>query len=280
MVNIKEEAKKFIIDSVGNFLKNKKPPDTFQPLQLIFPEERYTRSIFGGLETSLGTKLWVYLAKHLAKKNQFEILDENDFNLSVPILPQSIENLVNDFNRERLEKKNSLSELKSKLITEIEKINNIKEIGTKQITKSEGVDMWFRKNKREYMYESKTVQINTGGGIEFSKKMCRWHAYRLCQDPQVDLETAVVFPYDPLKGAFFTKMKGRISPLVEGEDAKMGDQFWDFISGQNNTIKKIESAFKEIKKTGELKKYKKIFHLSKKKKKKKKMKKNSFKLSK
>ena len=86
-----------------------------------------------------------------------------------------------------LKKKNSLSELKSKLITEIEKINNIKEIGTKQITKSEGVDMWFRKNKREYMYESKTVQINTGGGIEFSKKMCRWHAYRLCQDPQVDL---------------------------------------------------------------------------------------------
>ena len=34
-----------------------------------------------------------------AKKNQFEILDVKGFNSKVPVLPQNIENLVNDFNR-------------------------------------------------------------------------------------------------------------------------------------------------------------------------------------
>ena len=264
MINIKQEAQKFILDSVGNYLKKKEPPDTFTPLQLIFPEERYTHSVMLGLMTSLGEKLWVNLAKHLAKKNQFEILDVKGFNSKVPVLPQNIENLVNDFNRKRLETKNSLNELKSKLIEEITKTNNVKEITTQKITKSEGVDMWFKKNQKEYMYESKTVQVNTGGGIEFSKKMCKWHAYRLLQDSKADLETAVIFPYDPFKGKFFDKLKGRISPLIEGEDAKMGDQFWDFISGQKSTTKKIEEAFKEIKKSGKLNKYKKKFHFKKK----------------
>jgi len=68
MVNIKEEAKKFIIDSVGNFLKNKKPPDTFQPLQLIFPEERYTRSYIWRFRNFFGYETVGIFSQALSKK--------------------------------------------------------------------------------------------------------------------------------------------------------------------------------------------------------------------
>ena len=47
-----------------------------QVLDYIFPKERRIRAIIGGLETSLGTKLWEQLAKLLASENGFEVLDE------------------------------------------------------------------------------------------------------------------------------------------------------------------------------------------------------------
>ena len=76
---IKKEIKLAIKDSLQNFFRGKEVK-VVHPLDLIFPKERRIRSLIGGLETSLGTRVWEPIAKTLAKNNGYTVLDEKEFN--------------------------------------------------------------------------------------------------------------------------------------------------------------------------------------------------------
>ena len=68
-MNYKDEIKHTISKSIESFFLNKKVTVS-HPLDLIFPKERRIRSLIGGLETSLGTKVWEPLAKMFAQNNE------------------------------------------------------------------------------------------------------------------------------------------------------------------------------------------------------------------
>ena len=48
-------------------------------------------------------------------------------------------------------------------------------------------------------------------------------------------------------GKFWEKEGGKISPMINGEDALLG-KFWDLITGQKNSMKEIIKAFHDLKK--------------------------------
>ena len=73
------------------------------------------------------------------------------------------------------------------------------------------------------------------------------------------INIACVFPYDPHNGKFWEKEGGKISPMINGEDALLGNQFWDLITGQKNSMKEIIKAFHDLKKDKELNKIKSKF---------------------
>ena len=253
-INVKSIAKKLIKKRIKEFFKKKKKL-SFSPLGLIFPKERYTHSKMTGLMTSFGEKFWESLALDLAKKNKFIIKNKSDFHDKIPILDTEVISTVNVFQNDRLEKKSSIKDLSDQL-----KKISLKDLNTfKKIPKGEGVDIWLEKNNIEYMYDIKTVQVNAGTGPKISRNMCNWHAYRIAQKKDVNLVTACVFPYDPHKGKFWEKEGGKIAPMIKGEDALLGDQFWNFISGQNNTMREIIKAFEELKKDKSLNKLKSKF---------------------
>ena len=256
MVKVKDLTKELIILKISEYLDKKKPPDTVTPLDHIFPKERYIHSIIQGLVTSLGTQLWENLAKLLAEKNGFVVLDHKNFNNAVPSpIPAQIFKLINSFNAKRLSSGTSLDSLK----TQIKNIiidENIKVTGSETIEKGTGIDLWLRKDDKEYMYDLKTVQINAGGGVKFSLNLCHWHAYRLLQDQSVHLSTHITFPYNPFPGDFWSRTKGVVSPLIPGEDALVADEFWNFISGEEDSTSKIFGAFKEVGDSKILEKYK------------------------
>ena len=85
-MNIEEKIKLLITNSISSYL-NGDLVFASQVLDHIFPRERRIRSIIGGLETSLGTKLWENLAKLLASENGFEVLDEMEFNKIWKVYP-------------------------------------------------------------------------------------------------------------------------------------------------------------------------------------------------
>ena len=243
-INVKLIAKNLIKRRIEEFFRKKKKL-SFSPLGEIFPVERYTHSKMTGLMTSFGEKFWESLALDLAKKNNFIVRDKKEFHNNIPILEEEINSIVNQFQNSRLEKKSSLSELVTELKKKLVKNKNTEKV--KKIPKGEGVDIWLEKENIEYMYDIKTVQVNAGTGPKISRNMCNWIAYRLEQKNDVNLITACVFPYDPHDGSFWEKEGGKIAPMKRGEDALLAGEFWDFISGQKNTMKNIIDAFKELK---------------------------------
>ena len=57
------------------FFGKKKIPTEHILLKHVFPEDYMIRSAIGGLETSLGTRLWEALATEIARRNGFTIHD-------------------------------------------------------------------------------------------------------------------------------------------------------------------------------------------------------------
>ena len=263
-INVKNKTKEIVIEQIEKYLSNKEFPDTKSPLGIIFPKERIVHSIMQGLMTSFGTNGWEKLAEGLAIDNGFVVKDKNKFNENVPSLPDNIDKIVHDFDKNRLKVKNNISGLQELLREHLIK-NNYTNLQNEKIPKGEGVDLWIEKNNIEYMYDFKTVQVNAGTGPKLSRNFCKWHAYRLLQDKNVKLITACVFPYDPHGGKFWEKEGGKISPLINGKDALLGDEFWSFITGQKKSINEIWSAFTEVRKSKILDKYSEKFYIKKKK---------------
>ena len=205
--------------------------------------------------TSFGEKFWEALALDLASKNNFIIKDKDEFHNNIPVLENDINTMINNFQNSRLENNSSISKLANDLKKNIKKVKR----KSKKMPKGEGVDLWIEKNNIEYMFDIKTVQVNAGTGPKLSRNMCNWHAYRIAQKQNVNLITACVFPYDPHNGKFWEKEGGKISPMIKGEDALLGDQFWDLITGQKNSMKEIIKAFEDLRKDKELNKIKSKF---------------------
>jgi len=225
-------------------------------LDLIFPRERRIRSLIGGLETSLGTRLWEPLAKAFAREGGFSVLDEKEFNGRVPVLPAAVRHLISDFE----EKKSADMSLThdsfvGKLDNCIKNIDDLSSVEYRKIPKGQGVDLWIKKDNIEYLIDIKTTQINAGGGPKFNTNMLNWYAYRAILKKQSGLEKQyktkclLAFPFNPHKNKnFWDKEGGKVKPLIPKDEALVADEFWDLLYGKTNTT---ELIFREFKKLGE-----------------------------
>jgi len=260
---IKKEIKLAIKDSLEKFFSGKKVK-VVHPLDLIFPKERRIRSLIGGLETSLGTRVWEPIAKTLAKNNGYEVLDEKEFNDSVPDIPRNLMHQLSDFKNKKLENKNLLcSSFFNQINTFITK-NNIYVDSSSKIPKGEGVDIWLRKNNKEYLIDIKTTQLNSGGGPKFLENLLKWYAYQALRDTDINTQCFLGFPFNPHQDKdFWQKEGGKISPLQKNAEAFAGDDFWNLLSGFDNTTKFIFDIFKELGEEGFGEQFKEIFNIPK-----------------
>jgi hypothetical protein len=246
-MRIEEKIEQLVTDSISSYLNGNLVYST-QVLDYIFPKERRIRAIIGGLETSLGTKLWEQLAKLLASENGFEVLDEKIFNTNVPKLPKKLNHFISDFKeRKDLDPTLSHDEYHVDLINFINN-NNFSDIEyQKKIKKGQGVDVWLRKNGIEYLIDIKTVQLNAGAGDKCNSNMLHWYAYNILRKSKSKTKSLTAFPYNPhLPKDYWRVEKGKISPLIPGNEALVADEFWDFISGQTETTNLIYDVFKKL----------------------------------
>jgi hypothetical protein len=246
MDNIEKKIQEQLEDSITEYFKNKKVK-TIHPLDLIFPRERRIRSLIGGLETSLGTRLWEPLAELFAELNGFEVLNKNEFNRQVPKIPEDIIHRIADFEA-RKEKNYQLSH--AEFFNDIRGYISHKttiDLGTRRIPKGEGIDLWLRKNNIEYLIDIKTVQLNAGGGPKFNHNLLNWYAYAALRKTKSDLKCLICFPYNPHDPIdYWRKEGGKVKPLIPSDEALVGDEFWDFLSGMKGTTKLIFNVFKKL----------------------------------
>jgi hypothetical protein len=215
-------------------------------LDRIFPKERRISSIMGGLQTSLGTRLWENLAIEIALHNGFLVKSKNELRQPA-IIPERITNEIARWSvaREQANANISLSgfvgELKSSY-------PNPAPLGSEfvNITKGEGVDLFFEKDGCEYAFDIKTVQINAGSGVKFNRTLMKWYAYRIFEKGAVNFKAAIVFPYNPyIGGDWWAAQAGRVYPL-DRSDVFVENEFWSFISGDVAAWQKIVSAFRDL----------------------------------
>jgi hypothetical protein len=260
---IQDLIKATVTKSITNYIEKqsqKKPK--FQILDLIIPVERKIRSIVGGMETSLGTTLWEPLAKNLALRNGFEVINQN---LEKPAnMPANLNNTIQLIVSERTNKNSKYTaafcheEIKNICQSYINRpINDFLDA-----PKGAGVDIWLKKDGVNYFFDTKTVQPNVRDYSSYFQQIIHWYAYFYSKYPNQYAQARIVFPYNPHENkCFWDETTNKGWPLERANEAWVENEFWDFCSGENNTYEIIKASFESIAKDGSLReKLKNIFY--------------------
>lgn len=244
---LKKEIKETVKKSIRNFFlkKLKTGVKTTHVLDSIFPTERKIRSLIGGLETSMGTTLWEPLAKMFAKNNGFDVLEKEIMK------PQPMPGLLSsEISKIRSERENinswiQIDECKSRLREKAkDSINDVEEYISPP--RGFGVDVFLTKDDKYFAYDIKTTQPNVEDFAKYNSQIINWYAYTYSRYPDRDITARIAFPFNPHKKDFWEKMGNKVFPLEKSVDALVENEFWDEISGIDNTFKHILSVFREL----------------------------------
>jgi hypothetical protein len=238
-------------NSFFRYFFNRKPIETKHVLlSRLYPQESITGSAIVGLQTSLGTTLWENLAKNLAEKNGFEVRSPKESLLKPNKIPKSAENLIGEWARRREE---STTGLPLSEFTKLMKLVVAKEPKPKSFSKlgkGSGADLYFVKNGIKYVFDVKTVQLNAGSGSKYNRTLMEWITFDLFQNGvKSKMLPALAIPYDPTEfGDWWRLFQGRVAPL-DHEDVRVGNEFWDLVSGCKNSLSVITNTFDELAKS-------------------------------
>ena len=115
-----------------------------------------------------------------------------------------------------------------------------------------GVDVWLQKEGVDYLFDTKTVQSNVSGFVEYMEQVLTWYAYYYSKYPSGNAQARIVFPYNPEKSEFWSCVKGGGFPLEPHNEAWVENEFWDFCSGLTDTFSLIRQAFSDLRESKEL----------------------------
>ncbi|AUT02680.1 restriction endonuclease [Nostoc sp. CENA543] len=245
----KQKIKENLKQSIRAFFKNKEVQN-YQVLDDIFPVERRIRSLIGGLETSLGTTCWEPIAKTLAEINGFEIITTKI--LRPEPFPKKLQEEFNQLVYERENKPNNKRVTTEECIQRLKnaalKTNPDKIVTYTSPPSGTGVDIHFRKNDIEYIFDIKTTQPNQGHFKGFNRQILEWYTYKYAEDPDANLEARIAIPFNPFTQPWYEHQKSMLSssPLDIDKDIWVENEFWDFCSGKENTFQKLKELFVEL----------------------------------
>ncbi|WP_354635241.1 TdeIII family type II restriction endonuclease [Planktothricoides raciborskii] len=251
---LKQEIKETLKTAIRRFFerKQKKLPiknatsQTSNILDILFPKERRIRLLIGGLETSMGT-VWEAIAVKLAQNNGFSIISDKIL-MPSPFpeeLAKTLENLIST----RINRKTFIST--EDCITQLKEV--AQKIDSDRITfvkppSGHGVDLYLKKNNTEYLFDLKSPQPNKGDFPRYTRQLLEWYAYKLAQNPSLQLEARIAFIFNPFDKSWYEEQKYKISTCLDiNRDIYVENEFWDFCSGQQNTWQALETLFYELK---------------------------------
>ena len=238
-MDIKKIAEDLVFEKIEGYFSEDRNFD-FKILDIWFPVEAKIRSYIGGLETSLGTGLWENLAVRLASENGFEVLDEKEFNDSVPNINSDLRSLIAEFTTRAQDDDIPMTTFLEELRVFIDS-NNIASSSNQKLTSGTGVDVWLKKGETEFMFDIKTVKPNRGAFNGYFQQLIYWNAHRVLQNNNIKLRTAIVFPYNPYKTPYWNNK--RCDPLVKSEDALSDNEFWKLLTDNDNALEEIFEGF-------------------------------------
>lgn len=248
---LKQEIKEVIRISLLNYV-SRFSYTSKHPLDTLIPTERKIRSLVGGLETSMGTKLWEPIAKVLAANNGFEVLEDKLKRPEpMPILLQTKLDYLMTV-REHKATWLDRNEVASELRETVSSITPAERAAIEYVAPASGsgVDIYFKKDNKYYAFDTKTVQPNVGDIKKFNRQLLEWYAYAIFKNPDIDFSGKIAYPYNPWGKDFWSREPHKSGALQPKVDAVVEDEFWDFVSGYEGTFRQIMEIFEELERDG------------------------------
>jgi len=251
MVNnerIREIVKTVLKKSFFDYYSHAQDKTKHLVLDRIFPKQRRITSYMAGLQTSLGTKFWENIARELADENSFEIIKNS--NLQKPrSVPNNLSSLIERIKIERENNGGTLDNFKHELNNLFPRAypNEIYD----PMTKGKGVDLILRKDGNVYIFDIKTVQVNANNGNSFNESVLLWIAYYKYKSGinANNIYAGFVFPYNSSNElddtTWWTDYGERVKPLTH-DDVYVGNEFWSFLTDNDDAINAIISAIDEL----------------------------------
>ena len=254
--NIQEIVKRNILIGMFTNLIGKKELSPHLVIHRLWAIEGRKGSVHHGLRTSIGY-CWEKIANELAQKNGFDISSKH---LKTKTITNKLQTLMNDWKTDRINKNKAgtpikLTDYRKKLNTMFSKENLIGDDKCQKFPKGKGSDLFWKKDGKYYIFDTKTVQINADGGNKFDSNIIEWLGLQKCRlGKTVKAENIIVryvFPYNSHDwkndSNWYIHFLDRAAPMTKDE-ISVGNEFWGWVTGNNKALKIIVGTIDLIKK--------------------------------
>ncbi len=183
-----------------------------------------------------------------AEQNGFTVINNSSL-LRPSTQPTEMTTLIGEVKTSRQDQGGSLAYLRS----ELDRLYTAPNLNTDVIPmqKGKGADIILEKNGVHYIYDTKTVQVNADNGNTFNEKIILWicyYKYRYGIEAQ-NIQARIIFPYNSLDEnddqSWWGQFGGRILPLT-ADEVSVGNEFWQFMTGNPSALASIISGFEEL----------------------------------
>tara|TARA_B110000914_G_scaffold194903_1_gene183227 strand:+ start:475 stop:1608 length:1134 start_codon:yes stop_codon:yes gene_type:complete len=259
--NISERA--LIMSIMGNLCETKSQkisPHFF--VDLYKNEINQISFMLNSIRTSLGT-FWEVIAEEFAKRNGYEVLNKKSFKPAKNLRKnkekmehshKKVADKMQELINERLSGNESLI---SKYCETLDKIYENRPIdnSTDEWAGGEGIDLYFKKEDKYWIFDIKTVQINASGGNKFDQQLIKWLTHQKHQlggtISAKNITVGYIFPYNSKAGGDQTSHEewmedqGHKAKPMTDKEIYAGNKFWEFITGNENALLKIFAGIKK-----------------------------------
>ena len=229
--NQKTEIKDLLVQKITDKLKRYARETTSMPFltRIMQDSEKVAAySFIHSVAITLGMSIYEDVSKIIAKENSEEAFTKMDIGGVLSKDQKStIANIVRELrNGER--KANKEQEIK-------EILTSSSENGKPQ---QEGriADFYMKRKEIEYYFEIKTVKPNIDVFTTSKAKLLEWIARK-----RKPVKTILAFPYNPYYPEPYVRFTEQ-GLLERGEEFLVGEEYWDFLGGEN-TFKELLEEF-------------------------------------
>lgn len=235
----KEEIKELLRNSLRNKFQNYKPEPSSMPFhtRLLGQDRLALFSFIHSLNTNFGTTIFEPVAMALASthfkisKYQFTAGDQIS-----EMAQREIQNIMDNL---------TAANVKPCKAEEIELIRSVCQKGIIKKVITTKVDVYLEQDNGDlFLFDIKTAKPNKGGFKEFKRTLLEWVAVTLTNNPDANINTLIVIPYNPYEPKPYSRwtMAGM---LDLDKELMVAAEFWDFIGGVG-TYQDLLSCFEDV----------------------------------
>ena len=239
-----------IMDNLRDTKSQKISPHFF--VDIYNKEINQISFVLNSIRTSLGT-FWEVIAEEFAKLKNYHVMAKSEFK-KARNLPPEIKTKMQNMIDQRLTGNNSSILDYCEILDEFYQ-NKPVDGNTKSWESGEGVDLYFKKEDEYFIFDVKTVQINSSSGNKFDQQLIKWLTNQKHQlggtISAENITVGYIFPYNSKAGGdrnsheeWMLDQGSKAKPMSDKE-IYAANKFWKFITENPNALLNIFSGIEK-----------------------------------